>query len=227
MIETKIKKEIISNWSNDFEDLSINSQNKIYKITGPFIFGIEILSIPRSEDYRPIIVCYPLWRENVKKCLDEPIFTQELHNKNGFQFNIPYKKHNYFFREAVECTKNQAPILSEHKNSINQLIKTLDQQFSQTLIKHSPVGQAKLYEAKLMGALYINDMKIVKKVLKEIRNISINWRPDLFEWKYGNVEKWIARLEQKVKNRDDFINQIEINKNDKKLSKLKQFELLP
>lgn len=226
MIERRIKKEIINNWSNHFIDLSIYSQNKIYKIIGSFILGIEILSIPRSEKFRPIFVCYPLWRENVKKCLDEPIFTKELHNNKGFQLDIPFKQHDISFREAVECTKIQAPILSEQKKSIKQVIKTIDEQFSQILIKNSPVGQAKLFEAKLMGALYVNDINIVEEVLNEIKKESKTWKPNLFEWKFGKVEEWIAGLEKKVNNRDDFINKIEINKKDKKLSKLKQFELL-
>jgi hypothetical protein len=53
MIANNIKKEIINNWSNDFVNLSVYAQNKLYKICGAFVLGIEILNLPKTEDYRP------------------------------------------------------------------------------------------------------------------------------------------------------------------------------
>ncbi|MDR7212730.1 hypothetical protein [Flavobacterium piscis] len=225
MIASNIKKEIINNWSDDFEDLSVYAQNKLYKICGAFIFGIEILNLPRTESYRPIFVCYPLWKADIKQCLEEPIFIQEIYNIKSFQFNIPYTKHINFFEEAVECTKKQVSILGHRHISTNQLFEVFNKQFYQTLIKSSPVGQAKLFEAKLLGALYVNDEVAIEQVLAETHKASTSWIPDLFEWKYGKRDVWLQDLKEAITNRDEFLKQIEINKQDKKIAKLQSSEL--
>lgn len=225
MIASNIKKEVINNWSDDFADLSIYAQNKLYKICDAFLLGIEILSLPRTEEYRPIFVFYPLWKTDIKQCLEESIFIQEIYNKKGFQFNIPYTKHINFFQEAVECTKKQVSILGHRHISIKQLFEVFNKQFSQTLIKSSPVGQAKLFEAKLLGALYVNDMNAVKQILTEINKVSMSWSPNLFEWKLGNLDTWLQSLQATISSRDDFLKKIDANKQDKKIAKLQSSEL--
>jgi len=227
MITNNIKKEIINNWSNDFLDLSIYDQNKLYRVCGAFVFGIEILSLPRTNDYRPTFVWYPLWKPGIKHCLDEPIFVQEIYNKKGFQFNIPYTKDSTSFQEeAMECTKKQAPILSQQNVTLKQLFEVLNKQFSQTLIKSSPVGQAKLFEGKLLGALYVNNTNAIKQVLDELSDASKSWPPNLFEWKYGKLDTWLQSLHTIVTNRDEFLIQIKENQQDRKITKLRTSELI-
>jgi hypothetical protein len=225
MIAGNIKKQVINDWSNEYTYLSIYTQNKLYKLLGTFVIGIEILSLPRTEDYRPVFVCYPLWKSDVKQCLDEPLFIQEIYNKQGFQFNIPYAKHSVFFREAIECTKRQVPILSKQNISLKQLLEIIDKQFAQILIKSSPVGQAKLFEGKLLGALYINDTDAIKNVLGEVNQNSKAWHPNLFEWKYGKLDSWLQNLQLTISSRDKFLKQIEINKQEKKIVQLQSSEL--
>lgn len=226
MIANNVNKKIANEWSENFSDLSVYTQNKLYKILGSFVIGIEILNLPRTEDFRPVFVCYPLWKSDVNKCLDEPILLQEIYNKKGFQFNIPYKKHDDFFQEAVECTRRQVLILSHRDISLQQLFEVINSQFSQILIKSSPVGQAKLLEGKLFAALYVNDMFTFEKVLDEINKSSKTWSPKLFEWKYGKLDVWLRGLQEIISNRDEFLKQIEINKRDKKIAKLQSSELI-
>ncbi len=225
MIANSVKKEAINNWSDEFVDLSIYAQNKLYKKCGPFLLGIEILNLPRTEDYRPIFVCYPLWKVDIKQCLDESIFIQEISNSKGFQFNIPYTKHINFFQEAVGCTRKQVPVLGHRQISINQLFELFNKQFSQTLIKASPVGQAKLSEAKLLGALYVDDVAAIEHISTEILKISKTWPPNLFEWKYGKLDVWLQNLQSGISNGDEFLKRIEANKQEKKIATLKSSEL--
>ncbi|UQA73289.1 hypothetical protein K2F45_15800 [Sphingobacterium siyangense] len=225
MIANNIKKEVINNWSDNFLELSVYNQNKLYKVCGAFLLGIEILSLPRTQCYRPIFVCYPLWKTNIKECLIEPIFIQEIYNRRGFQFNIPYEKHLNFFQEAVECTKKQVPILGRNYITVGQLFEIFNKQFTQTLIKSSPVGQAKLFEAKLLAAFYVNDINKVEQVLTEINNVSISWSPNLFEWKFGKLDVWLHNLQGMISNREKFLQQIDANKLDKKIADLHSSEL--
>lgn len=220
MIASNIKKEIIRDWSDNFADLSVYTQNKLYKICGAFLLGIEILSLPRSEDYRPIFVCYPLWKVNIRQCLEEPVFIQEIYNKKGFQFNIPYAKHINFFQEAVEYTKRQASILEYQDISIEQLFEVIDKQFSQGIVRASPVGQVKLFEAKFLGALYVNELNMCKDIFGELNKLVRNYNPDFLEWKYGKLDVWLQRLREMVSKRDEFLKQIKENMHDKKIVKL-------
>jgi len=225
MIANNIKKEVINNWSDNFLELSVYNQNKLYKVCGAFLLGIEILSLPGTQCYRPIFVCYPLWKINIKECLEEPIFMQEIYNRRDFQFNIPFHKHLNFFQEAVECTKNQVPILGRNYITVDQFFEIFDLQFGQTLIKSSPVGQAKLFEAKLLAAFYVNDINKVEQVLAEIKSVSISWSPNLFEWKFGKFDVWLHNLQGTISNREIFLQQIDANKLDKKIADLHSSEL--
>jgi hypothetical protein len=223
LIASNIKKGIINDWSNDFTDLSIYAQNKLYKIAGAFVFCI--LSLPGKEDYRQIFVCYPLWKSGIKQCLDEPIFMQEIYNKKGFQFDIPYVKHSAFFEEAIECTKKQAPILLQQNISLKELYEVIDKQFSQGIVRASPVAQVKLLEAKVLGALYVNNLNECKSIFTELNKVAKNYDPKFLEWKYGKLEDWLQGLQASITNKEGFLRQIEENKQDKKIAKLKSFEL--
>ncbi|WPV66707.1 hypothetical protein [Chitinophaga sp. LS1] len=224
-ISNSIKKDILNDWSKEFQGLSPYAQNKLYKVIGPFVTGVEIFKLPRADDYRPYFVCYPLWKSNEKECLEESIILQEIKNKRGLQFNIPYIKHSVFYREAVECAIKQIPISFDRDVSLSNLFDAINNQFSYILIKSSPVQQAKLLEAKIFAALYINDMVSIKKVLEEVNKSFQNWRPDLFEWKFGKPGNWLQGLQKIVNNREGFLKQVKANKQEKKIIKLKSSEL--
>jgi hypothetical protein len=105
------------------------------------------------------------------------------------------------------------------------MFEAIDSQFSYILVKSSPVQQAKLFEAKLFAALYVNDTASIKKALKEVHKSSKNWMPSLFEWKFGKLDDWLQAIQEKISNRERFLKQIEINKQEKKISELKSSEL--
>ena len=105
------------------------------------------------------------------------------------------------------------------------MFEIFDKQFSQTLIKSSHVGQAKLLMGKFYGALYLNDKDAIKKVLEELNKTSKSWSPNLFEWKFGKPDAWLQSLQNMIIYRDEFLKQIEINKQDKKITKLQISEL--
>ena len=198
MISKETKKSILNDWGAQFPQLYPYSQNKIYKILGMCIIGLELIKIPRCDDYRPCFVCYPLWKHDEKACLDEPLILQEILNNRHMQFDIPYLKHNIYFKKAIESTINQTKISFENDVLIDDLFEMINGQFSHTLVKYSPINQAKLYEFKFYAALYVNDKILIKKVLEEIKLASTKWLPNLFEWKYGKKDFWVNCLEEKV-----------------------------
>ena len=66
--EAKIK--VKEDWINALPNLAAYAQNKLYKIVGPSVMGIELIKLPGTPEYRPHFVCYPLWKENLKECFE-------------------------------------------------------------------------------------------------------------------------------------------------------------
>lgn len=225
-LSNEVKKKILNDWLGAFPQLSSYAQNKLYKVVGPIVAGIEIPKLPRTDEYRPTFACYSLWKSNEKECLEEPIFLLEMNNTRGFQLDISYNKHESIFHEAVACIRKQILIPFDRDVSLKGLFEMINNQFLHMLVKSSPVGQAKLYECKLFSALYVNDTALINKVLNEINQAAKSWQPSLFEWKFGKLDLWLQGLQEKIKHREDFLKQIEGNKQGKKISQLKTSELL-
>ena len=72
-IDKEIKKKVTEEWLNAFPQLSAFTQNKLYKVVGPYVIGIELIKSPFTEGYSPYFVIYPLWKKDVKTSLDYPI----------------------------------------------------------------------------------------------------------------------------------------------------------
>jgi len=65
----EIKEMVNEDWQKAFPQLTLYARNRFYKIVGPLVVGFELINIPRTEDYRPHFVCYPLWKNNIQECL--------------------------------------------------------------------------------------------------------------------------------------------------------------
>ena len=185
------------------------------------------MKIPRSNEYRPLFVCYPLWKDDEKAIFSESFILQEIEDRKGLQFDIPYLKHNIFFEEAVTCARKQILISLEGNVSFFYFAKMVDNQLiNDMLTKASPLMQADLYQLKLYTGLYLNNRIIVNQVLSEIKKAMINWNSNLFEWKYGRKEIWYQNLEDTIDNQDSFISKIIQNKRLKNIGKLQHSEIL-
>jgi hypothetical protein len=101
-IDKAIKKKVIEDWQNAFPQLTMYAQDKLYKTVGAIIIGLELIKSPLTDTYSLYFVIYPLWKKDVKTSLDYPIFLKEFKNKKGFQYDIPYEKHNVFFNDVLD-----------------------------------------------------------------------------------------------------------------------------
>ena len=73
------------------------------------------------EQYRPHFVIYTLFDKDLGTNLSEEILLQEFYNKKGFQCDIPYLKHNEYFKEVVSCIDKQLPISLEVDIQIDKI----------------------------------------------------------------------------------------------------------
>jgi hypothetical protein len=227
-IDKEIKKKVIEDWQNAFPQLTIYSQNKLYKIVGPCILGIELIKSPHTESYSPYFVIYSLWGNrmgnNIKACLAGPMLLKDFKNKKGFQYDIPYEKHSVFFDDVLDSVKKQTPLPFEGNISFKEIETAIDVSSKTPPLSAAPNSylQAVLQETKLRIALYISGEE-AQRVFEQINKRS--WDTNHFKACGVDVSEWLQSLQATISSRDEFLKQIEINKQDKKISQLKSSEL--
>lgn len=223
-IDKEIKKKVIGDWQNAFPQLSLYAQDKLYKVVGSIVVGLELIKLPRTEEYRPHFVIYPLWKKDVKSSLDYPIFLKEYYNKKGLQYSIPYEKHSTFFNDVLDSIKKQSPLPFEGNVASKKLMSVLDEYSKTPPLSAAPNSylQAVLQEAKLKIALSISSEE-AKSVLEQINKRS--WDVNHFKAFGVDVNEWLQSLKDTITNRDEFLKQTEANKQDKKIAKLHSSEL--
>jgi hypothetical protein len=218
------KKHVTNSWLDHFPQLSAYSQVKLYKILGPVIIGIDIIKLPRTDEYRPHFVIYPLWKIDETKCLEMPVAIKDIRRRDGFQLDIPYKDQEKLKNEAFEMTSEQTISLSQDV-SINDLFNFIDDVLKTG--RRGPIPEANAFEVKLFASVYIGDWTRTENILDELYESGKSWPPFGFDFIFGPFDQWYKSLEDKVRNRDLFLKGIAKNLETPKLSKLKRSELLP
>lgn len=223
-IDKTIKKKVIEDWQNAFPQLTMYAQNKLYKVVGCCILGIELIKSPHTESYSPYFVLYPIWKKDIKASLDYPIFLMNFKNKKGYQYEIPYERHSVFFDEVVDSVKKQTPLPFEGNISFKKIATAIEDSSQKPPLSAAPNSylQATLQEAKFKIALFISNEE-AQKVLEQINKRG--WDLNHFNACGVDVNKWLQILQEEITNRDEFLKQIETNKQDKKISQLKSSEL--
>jgi len=161
VIDKEIKKRVAMDWQSAFPQLSLYAQDKLYKIVGLIIVGMELIKLPKTEEYRPHFVMYSLGGNrlgnNLKACLSGPIMLKEYYSKKGLQFSINYGKHGSIFNEVVDCVKEQTLISFEGDILLKKLLAILDEYSKIPPLSAGPNSylQASLHVAKLKIALYV------------------------------------------------------------------------
>ncbi|QQT26038.1 hypothetical protein [Sphingobacterium spiritivorum] len=222
----KIKKKISEEWISSVPQFSFFAQNKFYRVVGCLVIGIEAVNVPNIEGYKPHFVIYPLWKDDLKKCMDAPSIYFSIENKKRLEFSIPYLKHNIYFNDVIECLKKELPILWNDSISLRSLFTLIDNRFNDILIKTNSSQQAKLFELKFYAALYTGNQSQVQNVINQIQQASKKWNIQMFEMWHGKLDVWLQSLQEVISNRDEFLKQIEVNKQDKKIAKLQSSELI-
>ena len=222
-IPISIKKKVSQDWLEAYPELSPYKVNKLYKVVGPFIWGIELITLPyQSREYRPHFVGYSLWGNNEDECMLGPLFMQEISNKKGRQFNIPFSDYDSKNAEAIECTKNQIKTSFDKIVLIKDLLQVINNLFSSS---YSILDHMSVYKTKFYFALYIGDLNLINETLKEIINVSSDWSPNIFKFRYGTREQFIEKLQNDIINRESFLNLIKLNQGSNKFKKLKISDL--
>lgn len=222
-INPETKKKVYNSWIENFPSLISYTKGKFYKVVGPVVIGLEMIKLPFSDEYRPHFVIYPLWRPSEKECMNVPLLMIQLYDKRGFQFDIPYEKHDKYAEEAFRRVEEQM-ISLKHDVEISQFLLPIDEHLKRPF---GPADAASKLELKLFLAVYIGNWTLTESTLDEIHSTGILWDQANFEYFFGPFEAWYKSLESQVRNRGVFLQQIDLNLKTPKFSKLKRSELLP
>ena len=223
-IDKGIKKKVIKDWQNAFPDLTLYGQNKLYKIVGPIVIGLEFINSSNGDTYRPYFVMYPLWEADLKTSLGAPFVLKVYYNKKGLQYSIPYKQHDALFSDAAEYVKKQTPLYIDNNISLRSIFSVIDEysQIPPLSAAANSYLQAVLQEAKMKISLFIS-VTVSESVLGQISNR--NWDKTHFKSCGVDLVEWLKSLQTTISSRDEFLNQIENNKQSKKICKLKTSRL--
>ncbi|MNK98071.1 hypothetical protein D3C87_1184230 [compost metagenome] len=221
MIVVKRNNKIADDWQREFPLLKVYDQNKFYRIVGCVVIGIELVKIPRTDNYRPHFVLYSLCKDNIKECMDIPIVLQQFYDKKNFQLDIPFDANSNLFKEAVEIIKRQYPILISDKVLIKDIISAIDNYSSTKRFSIAPNSyfQGEFMQMKLEIELFAGNTKKVQEILNVIGKR--DWDVKHFTVYGVDVKGWIANLQEEINKQDFFIQKVENNLSDKKLAKLK------
>lgn len=220
----EIKRKIDADWQEALSQLSLYSTGKFYRIAGPVLIGLELIKLPRTDEYRPHFVCYALWHKGLKECLRGPIMLIEIKSMKGRQLAIPFVNHNQCFRDALESVK--AKILFKSEISLFDLLRIIDSYSQTPPLNAAPNSylQAALVEYKVNVILYKENQTLAEVELDKIRKRP--WDAEHFAMVGKDVGKWIKRVESTINNHSRLLDQIMLNKQDKSILKLNNSDIL-
>ena len=85
----------------------------------------------------------------------------------------------------------------------------------------------RLFELKLALAFHFGRANLINTIKAEIENETKYWNEKEFNRIFmKSIEEWKIDLYQKMENRETFIKQVQLNMDDKKISKLKRIHIL-
>ena len=191
----------LTDWKKAFPMLSRYSSNMLLMKQGPIVIGLYFQKV--YDDYRPIFISYPLWKDSLKDCMQFYIFHHEFRNNKNLQLNVPILNHQSKllkyqsnFTEAVKCVQSQSSNLLQENVYVKDIFNYLD---------------------------YLREHDLLIKLKKQIQT----WDKEYFKQCYGyDLETWEAELYQLIDQREEIMERIRINSMDKRIAKLKESHLI-
>lgn len=216
-----VKKEIIDDWQERYPILSPYTPSTLYMKADIVLWGLRIDKI-FSKQYRIIFECLPLWEDSIQQ-RNIPVFYTELRGKNGTQFFIDYSSHDRLFQSASEFAEKQFGLFFQPEVVVSDVWQWLNQLSSSFIPKHNPIRLYRVFEFKVVLALFLDDMKLMDQVKKEIDTEIRHWDVLHFQKLFSKFpDEWRAELYAKFEDRDSFIRLVDSNMNDKKIIGLKE-----
>lgn len=198
-------------WKVAFPELGQFSKNRLYRILGPVVAGIELIDLPRKDHYRPHFVMYGLWLSesmiHVEDIFSVPIVLLELAGERKEQLSIPYELEGEALSRIINFAKLQIPISFGEVVYFEDLYSVLDiySRFPPLNAASGSFLQARVAESELRIALFSSEADAYL-ILREIERGT--WDAQHFRLWNTDVKSWLTSLKTLVENRDEFLKSI-------------------
>ena len=217
----------LTDWKKAFPMLSRYSSNMLLMKQGPIVIGLYFQKV--YDDYRPIFISYPLWKDSLKDCMKFYIFHYEFRNNKNLQLDIPILEHQSRFTEAVKCVQSQSFNLLQEIVCVKDIFNCFDylREHDILIMFQRFDGKRQLLVYSMMIALYTNNKDLLQWVYYTTKKQIQTWDKEYFKQCYGcNLETWEAEFYQLIDQREEIMERIRINSMDKKVAKLKESHLI-
>lgn len=214
-------KEIFKEWHKEFPVLSKYTDRTLYVRINPFMIGLRLQKDRFGGDnYLPVLEIVPLWEENPQQ-FGESICWDNLQDMKRLDFVIDYRGHDYYFPEALECTKSQFGKILKEEIVFGDLMEFINHLIRQFITKHNPNEWIYVFQLQLALAMYFNKQDLLDQIGLNIEREIKYWTPKYI--KYGKVlttDEYREEIYQPFKDRGKFMETIEINSQRLKVAKL-------
>lgn len=227
VIQAEVKRKVVADWTQAFPELTKVGERRLLRVVGPLLVGIEIVTGPQ-DSYRSYNVAYPLWRNDLKECLDYPEVLYEFVGEQGRQMFIRYDQHDMLFRKAVQSVEQDALFQFCGNISLSSLMKSIDKYERTALIKAQGfLARARLLRFRCLCSLYVDRIDIVKYLLSTISAEKNQWDMERFIALYGDFDRWFNSLVDLAESDGRLQQIVEMNLKEPKLARLTRASLNP
>ena len=142
----------LTDWKKAFPMLSRYSSNTLLMKLGVGLIGFKFQRIYGS--YRPLLVGYPLYEEDITFS----VFIEMFYNKKHLTLDIPFEKHQQMFQDAMDDVKSQHGNLLGETVNVKDLFDLLKhKQKYDMLVCHNYCSLTEFLKYKLITALYLDN----------------------------------------------------------------------
>ena len=224
----KITAEIISDWQSAFPELKVFSRSRLFKVIGPFMAGIELNNLGGSSKYRPYFMIYPLYEQDLDKCMDTPAVFHEFYNPKNIQYYIAIEKHKDFYAQIVKEIRTSLLLPFDRDIRFDELVAAVNTYLSRPIVvANAGLSKVIAYRFLYVCSLYIYDQNQTQRILKELQDCCASMAPARFLHFFGEYDKWFDGLHEMKEKRDEIIETIITNRANKKISQFPFNELVP
>ena len=212
----------LTDWKKAFPMLSRYSSNTLLMKLGVGLIGFKFQRIYGS--YRPLLVSYPLYEEDITFS----VFIEMFYNKKHLTSDIPFEKHQQMFQDAMDDVKSQHGNLLGETVNVKDLFDLLKhKQKYDMLVCHNYCSLTEFLKYKLITALYLDNDALIQQVCMDMEEQTNSWDDiERFELFLGKLPVWKDKFYQLIDQREEIMERIRINSMDKRIAKLKESHLI-
>ncbi len=237
-VDNKIKRAVAKSWIEFFPELHLVTPQKMYKILGNSIVGIEIDS--NGDWYGAYFVMYPLYGHalgtDLSIVLSGPMFFENKFRGSLIPYTPREEKHKIIPKEEIKssygiCLTGDIT-LANFLDYIDHTLLTEDRAFT-----YSTGTILYLFLLKLVSSLYVGNTGLAQQILDDMTTEKVKWKSHDLSSRYSKsknpffkgdtFEEFYSNIQSVIDHPAPMLEIIERNKNDPKLRKLKRSEILP